>query len=185
MRHNTRFQRQKRTLVVLALVNVALLLGTGFISSSRRAALNTQLREAVATGDPQEIRRALVAGADPNIDINEEQSWAGPVRRLLGGRATGYVQPALVYVAKPVYSTKDTGNTLAAEFLLTFGADANAADGDKHTALHVAALHGNEGLARRLLGRRARKDIVCRQHGTTPYEHAVSRGHRAVAALLK
>jgi uncharacterized Ntn-hydrolase superfamily protein len=70
-----------------------------------------------------------------------------------------------------------------AELLLGYGADVNAAEGG-NTPLHGAAQFGRVEMAAWLLDHGARVNVLD-VRGKTPMQHAIERGHTAVANLLK
>ncbi len=70
-----------------------------------------------------------------------------------------------------------------AELLLANGADVNAVEGG-NTPLHGAALFGRAEMAAWLLDHGAKVNAADFR-GKTPLEHAVERGHAAVADVLK
>ena len=70
------------------------------------------------------------------------------------------------------------------QLLLDSGCNANAADYDKRTCLHLAASEGIVPIVEFLLD--ANADINCADRwGGTPLRDAVREGHRKVAAILK
>ncbi len=70
-----------------------------------------------------------------------------------------------------------------AELLLAHGADVNAVEGG-NTPLHGAVLFGRAEMAAWLLDHGAKVNAADFR-GKTPLEHAVERGHAAVADVLK
>ncbi len=76
-----------------------------------------------------------------------------------------------------------TGQREAAEILLAHGADVNAAEGG-NTPLHGAALFGREDMVAWLLDHGAKVNALDFR-GKTPLQHAIERGHTAVADVLR
>eukprot|EP00741_Cyanophora_paradoxa_P021259 tig00021348_g20519.t1 len=77
------------------------------------------------------------------------------------------------------------GRTAALNILLTNGVDANAADGDGRTALHLAALHGHGEVVRSLLASEALRDPDARDAaGRTALHLAAAAGHAPTVQAL-
>ena len=107
---------------------------------------------------------------------------ADDVRSLVGSASDDERRLALALAAQH-------GQTQAVRLLLEAGVDANGfipVEGHAHsTALHQAALAGNEEIARLLLERGALRDVRDILHNATPAEWAEYAGHAGLAALLR
>lgn len=118
----------------------------------------TALMVASVKGHAQAARQLLQRGADPNLpDI---YGWT-PLMRAVYEERAGVVEALLDQ----------------------FGIDVDAQNDQGATALHLAALKGNEMLVRALLLAGANPRIKNRT-GRTPAESALEAGHQNVAALL-
>ena len=81
---------------------------------------------------------------------------------------------AAAAVADIAASHEDTARAAVATLLLDAGADVDAANRSGMTALHRAALHGAKAVARVLLRRGARPELLCK-HGLSAVDRAESR----------
>ncbi len=138
------------------------------------AAAHTGQREIaeflLSKGAPLDICTASMLG---RIERVREFLRADPaLARAMGAHGI----PVLFY---PVI----TGRRDVAELLLANGADVNAVEGGT-TPLHGAVLFGRAEMAAWLLDHGARVNATD-VRGKTPLQHAVERGHAAVADLLR
>ena len=84
----------------------------------------------------------------------------------------------------PVAEAASRGDLTAVRELLRNGADVNAAQGDGMTALHWAAKHGNDEMARVLLYAGAVTEATTRLGDNTPLHLAARNGRGTVVATL-
>lgn len=95
---------------------------------------------------------------------------------------------SLVFTARatdsPVADAAERSDTAAVRDLLRSGADVNAAQGDGMTALHWAAVNGDEELAGVLLYAGANTESTTRLGAYTPLHLAAREGREAVVATL-
>lgn len=119
----------------------------------------TALMVASVKGHIRAVRQLLAGGADPNL--GDIYGWTPLMRAVYEGREQ--VVQALLEQSK---------------------VDLNAANDQGGTALHLAAVTGNEGLARALLLAGANPAVEDAK-GRTPRSAAFAAGHEGVANLLQ
>ena len=142
----------------------------------------TTLEAAAHTGQKEIAEFLLSKGAVLDICTASMLGKTDPVKAFLRAdlsqaQATGaHGIPVLFYPAI-------TGQREVAEILLAHGADVNAVEGG-NTPLHGAALFGRADMAAWLLDHGAKVNALDFR-GKTPLQHAVERGHTAVANLLR
>lgn len=131
-----------------------------------KAMLNGQLRDAVEEGDIMGAYQLLSAGAEVNPQFEDDMGGVRPVEPLL-------------HVAALADNAEMVG--------VLAGADQDRVDiknMDGQTALHVSCLEGSEHASHRLLQMGlspSEKD----NHGFTPLDLALARGHSAIVQQIK
>ena len=114
-----------RTLVVIAVVALAVYPFAQWARARRQERLNEELLRAARAGDGDELRRLLTRGADTEAKDR-------------GGRT-------------PLWRAAWHGHTHVAELLLAHGADANAVTTNGMTPLHAAGREGRTDVAQLLV----------------------------------
>lgn len=89
------------------------------------------------------------------------------------------------YGAPPLHTAALYNAVATAEVLLAAGASVYATARDDLTALHLAALMDSPGVAARLLDHGADVNALTAEDGTSPLDHALAKGARSTADLLR
>ncbi len=162
------------------------------VSPQQAARVAEALRAAALDGNAAAVRQALDDGA--GIDAADAEArtalmlasfngYAEAVSLLLEHGADVAARDANSRTALMYASTGDFGDTV--ELLLEAGADPNAADdGEVWTPLMFAAGEGQMEVVQRLLDNDADPHAVAGD-GDTAADHALTKGHDAVAEVLK
>lgn len=170
-----------------------ILLALGAKASARADSGVTPLHVAVLRGDVDMTRLLLANRASASMRDNFDTSplilavllkeKPELVKLLLDQRAEVNVRNRAGNT--PLGEAARVGNEVAAELLLTAGADPNAIDGlVAVTPLHVAAGGGYAGLVQSLLRQRAKVDALDAR-GETPLAYALREGRTETIALLR
>ncbi len=164
----------------------------------RAEALSRKLEAAIRAQKPEEVKRMLGAGADPNgFSPRARSSMLGVALQHRGPFPLQKFDPAILTLlltkgANPNAPINDgelpltaaAGDASTLALLLAHKADANAATAkDRMTALHRAASAGAVDSIELLLSKGARLEARSTQ-GFTPWLLAVAQGQRAAADLL-
>lgn len=189
-------RRDGKTLLILAAkendaVLVRRLLAAGADVNATTANGGTALMFAAIGGDLETQGALIDAGADVNavggfdwtaLMVAAVKGHVGAVRQLLRSGANPNL--ADVYGWTPLMRAVYEERAAVVEVLLERpDVDLDVQNDQGATALHLAALKGNEALARALLLAGA-NPLVKNRSGRTPAESAVDAGHQKVAALL-
>jgi uncharacterized protein len=136
---------------------------------------STAFFRAAASSDVEAMKLLVAHGADPNLPS-------------LGGTTPLIVAAGLGWVGN--FSSNAPGQWMnAVKFCLEHGADVNAVDAKGYTALHGAAIRGDNDLVLYLIDKGAKIDAVTKAGDTVadmangPFEHAIP--HPDTAALLE
>ena len=135
----------------------------------------TPFYRAVKAADLTVMRMMLDKGANPNVAI---KNGGTPLMLAAGGGPPRAQEDEVVDKAgraDPVEVVK---------IILDAGADINAVNDQQNTALHLAALRGNDKVVQYLMSRGARPEVKNKQ-GKTPAEVAPKRTADLIARLTK
>lgn len=139
---------------------------------------------------PDELKRALDGGADPNKRVDNgktllmlaaEQGLADAVKVLVDHRARTELRTA--DGATAVMYAAWGGHEAVIQALANAGAELDATNDDGKTALMAASARGHLGVVRALLDRGVAVDRVA-SHGWSALMYAANNGHDRVAKLL-
>ncbi len=136
---------------------------------------STAFFRAAASSDIEAMKVLFERGADPNLPT-------------LGGTTPLIVAAGLGWVGN--FSTNAPGQWMnAVKFCLEQGADINAVDSKGYTALHGAAVRGDNDMITFLISKGAKVDAVTKAGDTVadmangPFEHAIP--HKDTVAMLE
>jgi ankyrin repeat protein len=143
------------------------------------------LHEATSSGHPQMVELLLQHGA--STELRDRAMDSTPLCMAVRSRPESAKQWVR---SKPFQSSYTLNRGSGAAYLdiirllAAQGADLNAADRSRNTALHYAVEYGDREVVELLLSLGARGDLV-NGRGMTPHEIAFLNGHREIAALLQ
>lgn len=164
-------------------------LDINFGDFSGRAALHL----AACGGNTRVVELLLAARAEINV---EDKRGATPladalangqaeVAELLAARGGRHGSQSLADALCDAAHTADGSGLAQLRRLTQYGGDANAANAERRTALHIAAADGNTEAVRLLLEHRADVNVTDRSGGTPLRDALLAREDGAAAALLQ
>ncbi|KAL1521874.1 hypothetical protein AB1Y20_021525 [Prymnesium parvum] len=173
------------------LPTVELLLDCGVSPNSPSFDSRCALHQAAAEGNAKAVEILLARRAH----VNPQDRWGcTPLRDAVRGahtkvavmlkKAGGHMALSEADAASELCQQVKNSDQQGVKLLLDCGLDANSADYDGRTPLHLAASLGNMSLVTFLIKRNAKVDVVDRWGGT-PLRDAVREAHKEVASYIR